>query len=235
MSGMQKKIMDDIKAHVEKRGYEFIQQPNWANTGIVLLNKGYTTFLSFHYDFQNGYAKLQFYPGNKKPVGTCGFTHKDCILNQYIEYSENVQIKISQAFSLINQHLPVATKKPVQVKYSKCTGKAIKMNEFSDNDWHMYAGAECPSDRQEPMIGQAEVKNHPELIATVIVDKCGISVFVNDKEGYDQVTLMLDTPFITGMAYVNHVLKGPIDAKKLVHDHAFKVNHEEQEGFLEAM
>lgn len=91
---MQDKMMGEIKRIVESMGFDFVQQQNWSNTGNVLIQKKgtFTSKFSFHYDFQSSYATLQFYPAGKKPIGTCGFTHEDCIGHFYFDYVDSTAI-----------------------------------------------------------------------------------------------------------------------------------------------
>ncbi len=95
MSAMQKKIMGAIRATVERSGYEFLQNENWANTGTVYVQKKdlFSSVLTFYYDFQSSYAKLQFYPGNVKPTGTCGFTDRECVNDVYFSYTDSEKIE----------------------------------------------------------------------------------------------------------------------------------------------
>ena len=101
MGEMQTKILTAIRKHAEKAGLEVVDQPQYSNTGSVFLMDGFTTKLSFGYDFQAGYATLQFYPEGKKISRTCGFTDPDCVLNAYLKY-EDLSGKMQEIYKLID-------------------------------------------------------------------------------------------------------------------------------------
>jgi hypothetical protein len=103
---MQDKILKSIKGIVVTEfEYDFVRNGDWANTGTVYIQMrgGFENVLNFHYNFQDGYASLQFYPGDKEPVGTCGFTHKDCIFNAYFHYNEHA--KIANVLQFVREQL----------------------------------------------------------------------------------------------------------------------------------
>lgn len=101
MGQMQKKILEAIRERAGKAGLEFVDQPQYANTGTVFLMVGLETVLSFGYDFQGTTASLQFYPKGKKVVRTCGFTHADCVLNAYLKY-EDLFAEMREVYKLVD-------------------------------------------------------------------------------------------------------------------------------------
>jgi hypothetical protein len=98
----------------------------------------------------------------------------------------------------------------------------MEMREFSKNDWDAYAGAERPSKTQQPLIGEIKVARHPGRIATVAVDKNGVFIYVLDDDGQELVSIMMDTSFIAGKAYAQHILVDEIDIKVLMNEHGFE-------------
>ena len=105
MSDMQKKILGALKTKAEAHGFQFVQNGSWANTGNVYIQQtdGFENVLTFTYDFQTGYCTLQFYPGDKKPVATCGFTHEDCIKHYHFDYSNTD--RINEMLGFVETHL----------------------------------------------------------------------------------------------------------------------------------
>lgn len=91
MGDMQKKVLGFIKGEVEKAGFDFVRNGQWANTGNVFVQEkdGFDNLFSFHYDFQDTTMHLHFYPKGVKPFGACGFTPKECIGDFYVNYSDD--------------------------------------------------------------------------------------------------------------------------------------------------
>ena len=85
---IQDKALAAIKKLAKNFGLEFVEQRQWANTGSVMLMDDLDNVLHFGYQFHRDYAVLQFYPGDKPIVNTCGFTHQACIQDAYIPYHE---------------------------------------------------------------------------------------------------------------------------------------------------
>jgi hypothetical protein len=93
MSAIQKKMMNAIKEAVQKNGLDFEPEYRFSNMGDCYIRQGFDSILSFHFQFNDTYCTLQFYPAGAKPVGTCGFTHATCIKDCYIQYNESEKFK----------------------------------------------------------------------------------------------------------------------------------------------
>jgi len=115
---MQNKVMEAIRTVAKKQGYEYTDKASYANLGRVYISppSSFQNILSFYYDFQSSRFSLQFYPGDVEPVGTCGFTNKDCLRNDYLSYSDARGIDAMLAF--VRSRLP-KIKKPRVKKAAK--------------------------------------------------------------------------------------------------------------------
>ena len=87
---MQKLLMAELKKIAEKNDCELIINYQYSNTGKAWFMNGLSKKIGFSFDFQNSKAILQFFPGDKEIVGTCGFTHTNCFLNAYISYVDDL-------------------------------------------------------------------------------------------------------------------------------------------------
>jgi len=99
-------VLKKMKEMVESKGFVFIHNRKWGNTGSCeIMDEDMTCFIRFIYDFQNMWEtmKFQFYPGHKEAVSTCGFTHPDCINNVYLKYSDSDGLK--SMFNWFNNRL----------------------------------------------------------------------------------------------------------------------------------
>jgi hypothetical protein len=106
MGMMQDKILKAIRKKVEEAGFEWVAQPRWANTGSIYVQipSAFDNVLGFHYDFQDSYCTLQFYPGGVAVIGTCGFTHETCIKDFHmLHYTQTSRINEMLAF--VENHL----------------------------------------------------------------------------------------------------------------------------------
>lgn len=101
MPTMQEKVLDAIRKRAEKAGLDFVQQASYSNTGLVFLQVGFDTVLSFAYDFQTATMSLQFYRGKDRPVMTCGFKERSCVLSVYCRFEEMAP-KMKQVFDLVD-------------------------------------------------------------------------------------------------------------------------------------
>jgi hypothetical protein len=91
---MQEKVLSALKKVINEQGYEFTQQAQWANTGnvYVTMKGSFSTVISFHYDFQDGYASIPFFNGTAEPVGGIYPNHTQGFLKafnfRYVESSK---------------------------------------------------------------------------------------------------------------------------------------------------
>lgn len=92
---MQSKFMNRIKEIIESADLQFVRKQQWSNTGTVRAQKkdGFKSLFGLCYDFQDGYATIQIYPGDKPIVATCGFTHETCIGHFHFYYHEEAKIE----------------------------------------------------------------------------------------------------------------------------------------------
>jgi len=102
---MQDKILDAIHKVAKKHKCDFVKNSSYANVGNVYIQPvgKFTNCLSFYYDFQPSNCTLQFYPGDKEVVATCGFTHPNCIMDFYTKY--DTPQKIDDMLDWVSKHL----------------------------------------------------------------------------------------------------------------------------------
>ena len=86
---MQKLITEELRKFAEELGCTLVINYNYSNTGKAWFMKGLTKKVGFYFDFQTDTMSLQFYPGDKEVVGTCGFTHQNCFSNVYVNYGRD--------------------------------------------------------------------------------------------------------------------------------------------------
>lgn len=102
MTNMQDKILLEIEGLAKISGLEFVQAKEYSNTGTVFFMKDMTSELTMVYDFQSRYATFEFYRKGVQPHKTIGYTHKDCILKIYLDYSANFISKLEEISKLVN-------------------------------------------------------------------------------------------------------------------------------------
>jgi len=88
MGQMQDKILSEVKKYAEASDLEFVQTADFSNVGTIFFMKGLSCEFTMTYMFNGDTASLQFYRKGTKPQRTCGFTHKDCLLNTYLKFFE---------------------------------------------------------------------------------------------------------------------------------------------------
>ena len=100
---MQTKFLLKMKEMIEAAGLQFVRKQQWANTGTVRAQKkdDFKSVFGLCYDFQDGYATIQIYPGDKPIVHTCGFKHETCIGDFHFNYHE--EDKIAKCFAKIEE------------------------------------------------------------------------------------------------------------------------------------
>ena len=98
---MQNKILDAIEKKVAEIGLEVVIEKSFSNVGNVYLMDGFDKDLSFHFDFQNSYCSLLFYPKGVSPIGACGFIPNGCIRRFFIEYKNDTASDMKKLLNFI--------------------------------------------------------------------------------------------------------------------------------------
>lgn len=78
---VQKKVMDYLERIATDSGLDFVDNKNYSNTGVVYLQHGFKTIISFSYHFDNAFIKIQFYPSGISAQMSWGFSDDRCILS----------------------------------------------------------------------------------------------------------------------------------------------------------
>lgn len=93
--------------------------------------------------------------------------------------------------------------------------KKIKARPFGKEDWYGLAGAERPSEHEEPLVAEREHPNGHSW--TAVADKNGLQVMHSDKEGQLLGHHQLDIPFHSA----KHLIEPAINAES--HEHLAKM------------
>lgn len=84
---MQKFVLEKIQALIEEFGLIYIDDRQWANTGIVrALQEDGTIVFHGYYNFQQDRVTIQFFDGKDEVTPTSGFTDPKCLLNHHSGY-----------------------------------------------------------------------------------------------------------------------------------------------------
>lgn len=105
----------------------------------------------------------------------------------------------------------------------------MELRPFTKQDWYAWAGAEKPSETQEPLISPIKIMGNDSLEAIVIVDNVSICLYAWDNDGNDVLACVLETPFITGKAFVEHVLTDEVNIKQLFNEYGFEDTNSQPE------
>jgi hypothetical protein len=82
-TNIQKKVMDHLEKIATDCDLDFVEQPQFSNTGMVYLQRGFYTVISFSYHFSDSKVELQWYPAGVETKRSVGFADSRCILNIY--------------------------------------------------------------------------------------------------------------------------------------------------------
>lgn len=104
---MQKKVLASIQNLANTNGYEFSDNPSWANAGKVYISPvgSFENAIGFYYSFQDGYFTMEVYRGGHPVVGGMVPKSQPGLLGSF--YIENHQAhKINAVLDLLRKHLP---------------------------------------------------------------------------------------------------------------------------------
>jgi len=86
---MQQKVMEYIAQQAIESRLEFVDNPASHVSGVVYLQRGFSTYLSFSYMFEGSNIFLEFYKKGFKPKECIGFREsEDCALYICSDYFE---------------------------------------------------------------------------------------------------------------------------------------------------
>lgn len=92
---MQQKVMEYIAQQASESRLEFVDNPSSHANGVVYLQRGFATYLSFSYMFEGSNIFLEFYKKGMKPREYAGFKESDdCslyICSDYFEIEEDMK------------------------------------------------------------------------------------------------------------------------------------------------
>jgi hypothetical protein len=92
---MQQKVMDYIAQQALESRLEFVDNALSHVSGVVYLQRGFTTYLSFSYMIEGSNIFLEFYKKGVKPKECVGFREsEDCALyicSDYFEIEEDMK------------------------------------------------------------------------------------------------------------------------------------------------
>lgn len=118
MGAMQKMILGRIKTIVEKRGFEFRENLEWANYGRVYVGvKGsFHNVMAFAYDFQDSYCGFNIFDGRTVPVGgnASQVGKSGCVWTCcYMTYgdADRLEAMITFIYSYLQQFVPPEPKR----------------------------------------------------------------------------------------------------------------------------
>ena len=97
MSSMQKKILGLISARITARGFEALNCPQWANTGLIHISSPgkFGTLGKVSYDFQDGNFSLSIYKTvDGKAVGVPSQPGRLDYFSHYMKYEAEKEFEV---------------------------------------------------------------------------------------------------------------------------------------------
>lgn len=67
---MQDKVLESLMRQLNRnKNLHWVQQPDYANTGIVFIQRDFVNVMSMRYWFYSDHGHVTFYDGGDKPTG----------------------------------------------------------------------------------------------------------------------------------------------------------------------
>lgn len=106
MTGNQAVILKALQELIEQRGYSYVHDGQWANTGSVYVRpKGsFSNKIQFAYDFQDGYFTINIFEGRAKLMRGMVENQPGHLRTVFAQYHQGE--KIDEMLSFFRRSLP---------------------------------------------------------------------------------------------------------------------------------
>lgn len=100
---MNQKVMDFIAEQATESRLEIVDNPTSHASGVIYLQRGFTTYLSLSYMFEGSNVFLEFYKRGAKPKDCVGFRDNEdsalYICSDYFDIEEDMK-RVSELIKL---------------------------------------------------------------------------------------------------------------------------------------